>query len=66
MTNPKRTWGETGERNAMSKLTEDDVRQIKRALSEGANVTDLAVSFGVAHSTISAIKHKRTWRDVQP
>ena len=63
--NPKRTWGERGERNAQSKLTVDDVRAIKRALADGATVTDLAVSFGVAHSTISAIKHKRTWREVR-
>lgn len=48
-----------GERNPMARLTEQDVRTIKRRMNEG--VTHLAHEYEVSRSTIGDIKAGRTW-----
>ena len=53
-----------GERCRQAKLTVADVKIIKRRLSEGALMTDLAREFGVSDSNIRLIKIGRNWRHV--
>lgn len=53
-----------GSANHGAKLTEDDVRQIKRRLSEGERGRHLAAEFGVAESVVSVIKHGKSWSHV--
>ena len=54
-----------GQENPASKLNDDDVREIKRLLSDGAKGIPLAKKFGVTRQTISAIKHNRRWSHVK-
>jgi hypothetical protein len=49
-----------GQRHAMSKLTESDVRQI-RALRGKLRQKDIAAQFGVARPTVAEIHLRRTW-----
>lgn len=44
-----------------SKLTDDDVRDIRKGLSAGRSLRSIAKEFGVAHSTIHAIKSGKRW-----
>ena len=65
MTNKhKRAWGDRGEASGTSKLTEAQVRDILRRLADGERIIDVAAAFGVAVSTVHAIKSRRTWRHV--
>lgn len=50
-----------GERNALHRLTEGDVQEVRRLLAEGATQKDIAAMFGVHKSTIGAIPRGRTW-----
>ncbi len=52
-----------GERNALSKLTTDDVRRI-RALHGTVSLSNLAVSFGVTKQAVWQIVKGRVWRHV--
>jgi hypothetical protein len=47
-----------------SKLTEDEVVQIRRQRAEGESIGDLAVRFGVTCENIKAIVYRRSWRHV--
>lgn len=47
-----------------SKLTESDVRKIKRLMQRGWRNKELARQFGVTPQTISAIRHGHTWRNI--
>ena len=49
-----------GERNPIYRLTESQVRDIRRRLILGETITKVADSFGVGTSCIANIKHKRT------
>ena len=51
-----------GSRCGASKLTEDDVFQIRRLRAEGESIGDLAVRFGVTEYNIKAIVYRRSWR----
>ncbi|MCH4825771.1 GIY-YIG nuclease family protein [Planococcus halocryophilus] len=54
-----------GELSGMAKLTEKDVREIRRLLkATKLTLQDIANFFDVSHSTISSIKHCRTWKHV--
>ncbi len=53
-----------GEKHPSSKLTEDDIRQIRRLRSEGSKIVDLGRQFGVGHSHISAICLSKSWAEV--
>ena len=64
MNDHKRAWGDRGEQSGTSKLTETQVRDIKRRLADGERIIDVAEAFGVAVSTVHSIKSRRTWRHV--
>ena len=55
-----------GERIGTAKLTEDQVRAIKRRLAAGETQTNLARDFGVHLSTVHLIKTGRNWGWLQP
>lgn len=50
-----------GEKHAMSRLTEDQVLDIRRLLSNGMRQKDVAELYGVGKTTIHWIKHRKTW-----
>lgn len=49
-----------GENSYLSKLTEADVREIRK-LKDKMKITEIAKKFGVTHSTIYAIFVKKSW-----
>ena len=51
-----------GERNPAATLLEADVLEIRRLLAQGTAGCTLARRYGVSDTTISEIKHGRTWR----
>jgi len=53
-----------GERNPRARLTEDDVRAIRRRCEAGETNRSLAAEFGVAVATIGMIRTRRTWASV--
>jgi group I intron endonuclease len=55
---------QVGSGNHAAKLTEDQVREIKRRLALGEKGYVLAAEFGVGGSVISNIKNGRVWRHV--
>jgi hypothetical protein len=54
-----------GERNPKAKLTEDDVREIRRLLVRGWGQPKIAVRFKVTSNTISAINRGHIWRFIE-
>lgn len=54
-----------GESHGMSKLTEQDVREIRFFLDAGYSQKALALMYGVSISTISLIKTGKIWRCVK-
>lgn len=54
----------TGERNGRAKLTEVDVREIKRLLATGMSQDEIAFQYGVCQTQISKIERGKAWRDV--
>ena len=53
-----------GERVATAKLTEGQVREIRRRLAEGANQSALAREYGVVHQLVSRIASRGIWKHV--
>ncbi|KGQ19903.1 Phage protein [Lysobacter dokdonensis DS-58] len=53
-----------GERHGMSKLSDADVREIRRRVWAGERQRDVAAAFGVTRGHISYITTSRGWRDV--
>lgn len=53
-----------GEQHGAARLTEADVRAIRRAVSEGATHAATADAFGVARVTVTFIVNRRRWRHV--
>lgn len=51
-----------GERSGQSKLTENDVKEIRT--SDGSN-TQLSIKFGVTRQAIGRIRRGETWRHIQ-
>lgn len=51
-------------RRFYAKLTEDDVRKIRRAHESGLSQTQLAKAFGTTPSNISLICNKINWRNI--
>lgn len=51
-----------GERSHLSKLTEEQAREIKRRLQAGESQAALAREFGIGVSALWALKTGRTWR----
>lgn len=52
------------ERTHTTKLTANEVREIRALIAEGSDLTDLAERFGVSRSNIEFIKERKTWRHV--
>jgi DNA invertase Pin-like site-specific DNA recombinase len=54
-----------GSTNGQAKLTEDDVREIRRLYATG-NFTqrELALEFGIARSAIGKIVRRQAWKHV--
>lgn len=51
-----------GESHHKAKLTEQDVREIRRRSDEGASAAALARSFGIGQSQAARIAHRESWR----
>lgn len=54
-----------GSRNGASRLTEDDVANIKHRISKGEWQRRLADEFGVGKTTIWDIAHERSWAHIK-
>lgn len=59
--NKGRRHGPRGESCHLSKLTTADVLEIRRRVNAGEEQKSVAESFGLDPSTVSYIKHKKTW-----
>jgi IS30 family transposase len=53
-----------GEAHYCAKLTEEDVREIRRLHSAGESYTTLALRFGVNKSGIAKVVYRETWKHV--
>lgn len=53
-----------GERNNCSRLTDDNVMEIREMLDSGYSQSEIARAFGVARSTITCISTGRNWKHV--
>lgn len=51
-----------GERNGRCVIKESDIQKIRKELSKGIDQRDIAKKYGVAQTTISAIKLKKSWK----
>ena len=51
----------SGEKNGNSKLTEIDIRGIRRKINIGYSVDDLSILYNVCKDTIYKIKDKKLW-----
>jgi hypothetical protein len=54
-----------GAANPRAKLTEDDVREIRRLSKNGKMLRELAVAYSVSIPTIAAIRSGRNWSHVK-
>ena len=63
--NGRRTAGATGTLSPNHKLTESDVREIRRQLNLGISGAQIARKYNVDNTTIYNIKHGETWKDVK-
>lgn len=57
-----RTLRVRGERSPHAKLTEDDVREIRRRVANGEAKRALAREFGVSDTLIRYVATRRAWR----
>jgi hypothetical protein len=53
-----------GEAVLTSKLTEADVREIRRLRADGASLKAIAAKFGIDFAHVSSIARRRVWRHV--
>ena len=53
-----------GEKNGRALLREEDVLTIRSLFEQGATQQQLAVAYGMSHSAITKIVHRRTWRHI--
>lgn len=53
-----------GELATTAKLTEDDVREIRRRRSKGETQSSIARDFGISRSNVQWIEHGRSWAHV--
>jgi DNA-binding CsgD family transcriptional regulator len=56
----------SGSDNGMSKLTREEVEEIKRMLSEGVSNLKIADEFDISDGTVSNINTGKTWTEVRP
>lgn len=62
MISKNRQAGAVGSRNTKAKLTEDQVRVIRKRLDAGETLTHVATDFGISTSLASAIKRREVWK----
>lgn len=55
----------SGEKNPMSKLNIENVKEIKILLMQGEKILDLAKKYGVGITAISNIKNGKRWKNVE-
>ena len=55
-----------GHGEAIGKLTERAVLEIRALWAHGTSQTDIGVRFGVRNSTVWYVVHRRTWRHLPP
>ena len=53
-----------GSKNGHAKLSEDEVREIMRRFTAGERPTALAVEYGIAIQTMSSIRHRWNWKQL--
>jgi hypothetical protein len=53
-----------GEKNPMAKLTEENVREIRKMIDAGIKVSEIAKKFNVTTSNIYCIKIGKTWKNI--
>jgi len=51
-----------GERHGMSRMTAAQAREAKMLIADGLILKEIAAKLGVARTTISDVKHGRTWK----
>ena len=54
-----------GSMQGQSKLTEDDVREIRKLLDQGLSYRDIAARYNVTNGNIYLIKHNRRWSHLE-
>jgi hypothetical protein len=54
-----------GEKNPKARVTEADVKDIRRRRAEGARVRDLARQYDLSERAVYLILHRETWRHVE-
>ena len=65
MTNPPADFRARGSRHGAAKLTEADVREIRRRYAKGRETfAALGHAFSVSPQTVSGIVHRRSWQHV--
>lgn len=57
--------GGCGEQHSQAKLTEDDVRDIRRRLAMGEKQKDIGAIYGITQSSVSFVKSNRNWGHTQ-
>lgn len=55
----------TGEKNPLSKLTEDGVREIRESISRGESQGSIAHRYGVSRSVVCEIGSRKAWDHVK-
>ena len=50
-----------GVRNPKARLSEDDVREIRRRRSSGETLVSIALDFGITHAMVSQIARRVAW-----
>ena len=50
-----------GEKHGQSKLTDNDIREIRQKYDSGIKVNELARQYGMGHAQIGMIAHRRAW-----
>lgn len=53
-----------GDRVNTAKLTEEQVREIRRRVAAGEKQVDVARAFGVRNTNVSALVRRETWKHV--
>jgi len=53
-----------GERGGLSKLTDDDVRDIRRFRANGAQIKDIAKEYGLCCATVGEAVRRQTWKHI--
>jgi hypothetical protein len=53
-----------GEGNGMSRLTSDNIRDLRVQRAAGATLTTLAAAFGISKTTASKIVRNKAWKHI--